>query len=145
MALSGHPALGERCDLASRSITLTALPDHEHSANKKPVSLAGIRLAASSSRAAAMPNASYRSLRWPIMESSVLIALYAKRPGRPKITPQKMGAVTPSEVFSAKLSIAAREMAASSRLAVSRPTMCDSASRAGARSSVEKARFTAAT
>ena len=43
---------------------------------------------------------------------------------------QKTGATTPSEKFSARLSMAARATPASSRLWVSRPTRCDTASRA---------------
>ncbi len=43
---------------------------------------------------------------------------------------QKTGATTPSEKFSARLSIAARATPASSRGSVSRPTSCDAAFRA---------------
>ena len=42
----------------------------------------------------------------------------------------RTGATMPSEKFSARLSMAAREMPAASSAAVSRPTMCDTATRA---------------
>src|SRR5580698_3002346 len=46
-------------------------------------------------------------------------------PGRPQQAPQNTGATTPSEKFSARLSMAARQMPASSRKAGLRPTICD--------------------
>ena len=75
--------------------------------------LAG-RLTRSSRRAAAQPKASWRGVRWPIILSAVLIALYSDRPASRRAI-QNAGATTPSEKFSARLSIAARATPASSR------------------------------
>src|SRR5215813_4483856 len=58
---------------------------------------------------------------------------------------QRTGATTPSEKFSARLSIAARATPASSSALVSRLTMCDTASRPLARPAVSSASATRAT
>ena len=50
-------------------------------------------------------------------------------PGRPRSAPQRQGATTPSEKFSARLSMAARATPASSSARVSRPTILATASR----------------
>ena len=67
------------------------------------------------------------------MLSRVFTALYAKSPGNPATAYQNRGAATPSEKFSATDSTAPRATPASSRAAVSRPTMCPTASRPAAR------------
>ena len=77
IAPSGQPALGDRCVPASRQATRSAaIPRRPAASAISPaVSRAGIRFATSSSRAATMPKASWRGVRWPIIESIVLIAL----------------------------------------------------------------------
>ena len=66
-------------------------------------------------------------------------------PGRPSSTPQNIGATIPSEVFSARLSVAARPTPAASSCRGSRPTIIDTASRAASRSPEVNGRATAAT
>ena len=87
---------------------------------------------ASSTRAAIRPNHRWRGPRFPIMLSRVLIALQAKRPGRPSSTYQKIGATTASAKFSATDSIAARATPGPSRCSGLRPTTCETAARASA-------------
>ena len=64
------------------------------------------------------------------MESNVLITLYPTKPGNPKTSPQNNGAITPSELFSAKLSKDARAMALSSKAVEFRPMINETARRA---------------
>ena len=132
-AASGQPAFGDRCLAASRRMTRQASRRHDTAQSRAPVSRAGSQFAASSSRAANRPNAACRSVRWPIMLSSVLTALYAARPGRPSSAYQNSGATVPSLRFSPADSIAARATPASSRLAGSRPTMRPTRARASSR------------
>ena len=79
------------------------------------------------------------------MLSAVLIALYPAIPASPATAPHTAGATTPSEKFSAKLSIAARTTPASSNRSGSRPTMCDTARRPSANPSCSSAPATAFT
>ena len=120
-AASGQPAFGERCFAASRRMVRHAARRHDTAHSKAPVSRDGAQFAASSRRAAKRPNSSCRGVRCPIMLSSVLIALYAASPGRPKSRYQNSGATTPSLRFSPADSMAARAAPASSRLCASRP------------------------
>ena len=122
-AASGQPAFGERCLAASRRMTRHAARRHDTMHSSAPVRRAGNQFAASSSRAADWPNAAYRGVRWPNMLSSVLTALYAASPGRPRSAYQNSGATTPSLRFSPADSIAARATAPASRLSGSRPTI----------------------
>ena len=64
------------------------------------------------------------------MESMVLTALYKNPPTAPPKKRYNSGAMTPSEVFSATVSTAARAMPASSNTLVSRPTIMETAYRA---------------
>ena len=64
--------------------------------------------------------------------------LVANAARKPPSASQKAGAATPSEKFSARLSIAARATPASSRLATSRPTMFAAASAARLQSRVKR-------
>ena len=57
------------------------------------------------------------------------------KPGKPATAPQQIGATIPSELFSARLSRAARAMPGASSCAGSRPTIIDTAWRAASRSS----------
>ncbi len=132
-AASGHPAFGERCFAASRRMTRHAARRSDTAHSSTPVRRAGSQLAASSRRAAKRPNSAWRGVRWPIMLSSVLIALYAARPGRPSSAYQNSGAITPSFRFSPADSIAARATPSALRLCGSRPTRCRTRSRAGSR------------
>ena len=66
------------------------------------------------------------------MLSAVLTALQASIPGRPRTAHHRAGAVTASEKFSARLSIAARATPASSSVSGSRPTMWRTRSRPAA-------------
>ena len=130
-AASGRPAFGERCFAASRRIVRHAARRHDTAHSKAPVSRAGAQFAASSRRAAKRPNSPCRGVRCPIMLSSVLIALNAASPGKPRSRYQNSGATTPSLRFSPADSIAARAAPAASRLCGSRPARGRRARRAG--------------
>ena len=76
------------------------------------------------------------------MESIVLTALYKKPKNGPPTANAIIGAITPSEVFSATVSTAAFVTPASSRHAVSRPTIMETACLASSIVPVCKASYT---
>ena len=84
--------------------------------------LAGRKFTKSSSFAAALPKYRYFSFLYPIMESIVFTALYKNPSTGPPTARYNIGAITPSEVFSATVSIAAFATPSSSRCSVSLPT-----------------------
>ncbi len=65
------------------------------------------------------------SFLYPTIESSVFTALYMNPSGAPPSIINSIGAITPSDVFSATVSTAAFAIELSSSLSVSRPTMYD--------------------
>ena len=68
----------------------------------------------------------YLSFLYPNIESQVLTALYVIARGAPPKAPNNSGAIIPSDVFSATVSITALIIPSSSRTLVSLPTMYDS-------------------
>ena len=65
----------------------------------------------------------YLSFLYPNIESQVLTALYVIARGAPPKAPNNSGAIIPSDVFSATVSITALIIPSSSRTLVSLPTM----------------------
>lgn len=134
-----RPALGLGWRLPSRRRTRHAWRALPPAAGARAtVRSAAMRAAghvsASSSRAAAHPNRSYRRSRWPTMASSVLAARCAAMPPGPATAPHSSEPTTASAVFSATDSTAARHSSASSSPVGSRPTRAGAIRRARSRS-----------
>ncbi len=80
-------------------------------------------MATSSAIAENLPILIYFSFLYPTIESNVLIALYMNPNGAPPSIINNMGAITPSDVFSATVSTAALAMELSFNRSTSLPTM----------------------